>query len=76
MTQQIKDPTRHLYGNSIVDLIFSNSAKIQTAGLLDWNISDHVPVIINIKKTKKSFVKDMFTGRSYRFLVRMFSLNR
>ena len=58
-------------------LIFSNSAKIQAAGLLDWNISDHVPVIINIKKTKKSFVKDKFTGQSYiDFLMRMFSLNR
>ena len=31
----------------------------------DWNVSDHTPVYINIKKHRNSFPKTEFTGRSY-----------
>ena len=64
-SQFINEPTRLLYGDNIVDLIFSNSRKIESTGLLDWNVSDHVPTFVNIKKKKKVFDKDKFTGRSY-----------
>ena len=64
-SQLINEPTRPLYGDNIVDLIFSNSSKIESTGLLDWNVSDHVPTFVNIKKKKTVFVKDKFTGRSY-----------
>ena len=66
LTQYIKEPTRPLYGENIVDLIFCNSNKVQYTGLLNWNVSDHVPTLINIKKQKTFFEKDKFTGRSYR----------
>ena len=66
LLQYIKDPTRPLYGENIVDLIFSNSNKVQYTVLLDWNVSDHVPTLINLKKKKTFFEKDKFTGRSYR----------
>ena len=66
LTQYIKEPTRPLYGDNIVDLIFCNSNKVQYTGLLNWNVSDHVPVIVNIKKQKTYFEKDKFIGRSYR----------
>ena len=65
-SQLINEPTRPLYGDNIVDLIFSNSRKIESSGLLNWNVSDHVPTFVNIKKKKIVFVKDKFTGRSYR----------
>ena len=52
LTQYIKEPTRPLYGENIVDLIFCNSNKVQYTGLLNWNVSDHVPTLINIKKQK------------------------
>ena len=63
LTQYIKEPTRPLYGENIVDLIFCNSNKVQYTGLLNWNVSDYVPTLINIKKQKTFFE---FTGRSYR----------
>ena len=66
LTQYIKEPTRPLYGDNIVDLIFCNSNSVQYTGLLNWNVSDHVPVLINIKKQKTFFEKDKFNGRSYR----------
>ena len=76
LSQLIKEPTRPLYGDNIVDLIFSNSSKIESAGLLDWNVSDHVPTFVNIKKKKTIFVKDKFTGRSYRRFDEDVFLNR
>ena len=66
LSQFINEPTRPLYGDNIVDLIFSNSRKKESTGLLDWNVSDHVPTFVNIKKKKIVFDKDKFTGRSYR----------
>ena len=40
-SQLINEPTRPLYGDNIVDLIFSNSSKIESTGLLDWNVKGH-----------------------------------
>ena len=65
-TQYIKDPTRPLQNDSIIDLIFSNCQNIQDSGSLSWNLSDHIPVFIKIKKTKNVPEKAEFRGRSYR----------
>ena len=66
LTQHIKESTRPLYNEAIIDLIFSNCSHIQYAGTLSWNLSDHIPVIVNIKKQKSTFEKAEFKGRSYR----------
>ena len=66
LTQLIKDGTRPLQSDSVIDLIFSNCTNIQAAGILPWNISDHVPVIVNIKKKKSVMIKAEFKGRSYK----------
>ena len=65
-TQYIKDPTRPLQNDFIIDLIFSNCQNIQNSGSLSWNLSDHIPVFIKIKKTKCVPEKVEFRGRSYR----------
>ena len=66
LTQLINDPTRPLSGEAVIDLIFSNSQHIESAGSLDWNVSDHTPVYVNIKKSKAKPEKAEFKGRSYR----------
>ena len=55
-----KDPTHLIDSDAIIDLIFTNCRYVP------WNISDHVPVFISIKKDKTPIEKTEFTGRSYR----------
>ena len=43
----------------------TNTNKAQNSGVLDWNLSDHSPTFINIKKEKLFFQKTTFRGRSY-----------
>ena len=64
--QLITESTRSLQSESIIDLIFSNCSHIQYAGTLPLNLSDYVPVIVNIKKKKTLTKKAEFKGRSYR----------
>ena len=52
LVQLIKDSTRPLSSDAIIDLIFSNCQHIDSSGSLDWNVSDHIPVYVNIKKNK------------------------
>ena len=66
LTQHVKDTTRPLQGNAIIDLIFTNCTNVQHAGTLPWNVSDHIPVLVNIKKRKAILEKVEFKGRSYR----------
>ena len=58
--------TRPLQSDAIIDLIFSNSQNIQCLGTLSWNLSDHIPVLVDIKKDKSILEKAEFKGRSYR----------
>ena len=69
LVQLIKDSTRPLSSDAIIDLIFSNCQHIDSSGSLDWNISDHIPVFVNIKKNKTIPEKAEFRGRSYRRFV-------
>ena len=66
LMQLITESTRPLQSDAIIDLIFSNCQNIQYSGTLPWNLSDHVPVITNIKKQKEKREKAEFKGRSYR----------
>ena len=52
--------------NSCIDLIFSNSECIDSHGLLDWNISDHMGVFVTRKRKSIINKKINFEGRSYR----------
>ena len=63
---QIKDPTRPLYNDSTLDQILTNSKIIKSSGTLEINMSDHVPIFINIKKEKTTYPKATFTGRTYK----------
>ena len=66
LIQIIETPTRPLYNDAIIDLILTNTNKAQNSGVLDWNLSDHSPTFINIKKEKVFFQKTSFRGRSYK----------
>ena len=66
LLQLIKDTTRPLSSDAVIDLIFSNCQHIDSSGSLDWNISDHIPVFVNIKKSKTHPEKAELKGRSYR----------
>ena len=66
LRQIVEDPTRPLYNEAIIDLILTNTNKAQMSGTLDWNLSDHLPTYINIKKGKVKFPKIDFQGRSYK----------
>ena len=66
LVQIIETPTRPLYNDAIIDLILTNTNKAQNSGVLDWNLSDHSPTFINIKKEKSLFQKTSFRGRSYK----------
>ena len=66
LVQYIQNPTRPMNSDSIIDLILSNCKYIDNSGILTWNVSDHTPVYINIKKHKNSFPTTEFTGRSYK----------
>ena len=66
LRQIVEDPTRPLYNDAIIDLILTNTNKAQTSGILDWNLSDHLPTYMNVKKGKTKFPKIDFQGRSYK----------
>ena len=66
LRQIVEVPTRPLYNDAIIDLILTNTNKAQASGILDWNLSDHLPTFINIKKEKAKFSKIDFQGRSYK----------
>ena len=55
---------------SKLDLIFSNSDHIKNALTLDYNISDHMAVVVTRKKSVSAREKVEFKGRSYRRYVK------
>ena len=62
LLQIIDAPTRPLYNEAIIDLILTNTNTAQNSGTLDWNLSDHLPTFINIKKEKATFEKNNIKG--------------
>ena len=64
LKQYIKQTTRQ-DSDTIIDLILSNSEIIQESGVIDINISDHLPIFLIRKKAKIKHQKVTFMGRSY-----------
>ena len=51
--------------DSKIDLVYTNSDCVQTAGILDFSLSDHNPVFVTRKKIKTKTHSQMFYDRSY-----------
>ena len=71
LVQLVKEDTRTSIRDeqtkgTCIDLIFSNSEFIKSTKTLDYNISDHLAVVVNRKKGKVEKGKVDFLGRSYR----------
>ena len=68
LTQLISTPTRVTNKcKSTIDLIFTNidKDKIKRSGVLDIIISDHLPIFINVKRSKTKHTKTKIHSRSY-----------
>ena len=71
LKQLVKFPTRTSFRNgvikeSIIDLIFTNSECTLNAQSMDFNISDHLTVMVTRKKIWVKPDKITFRGRSYK----------
>ena len=66
LRQIITDPTRIAEKKTLLYLILTDSDYIKYSGVLDINISDHLPVFILRKKVNVRSPKCEFKGRSYR----------
>ena len=66
ITQYISEFTR-ISPNSktIIDWIYSDSPYIRRTGVLDINLSDHLPIYLIRKKYRNKVEKHTITGRSY-----------
>ena len=53
LTHYIKNPTRQIENDSIIDLIFADCRFVQYTGVLTWNLSDHLPTYMIVKKIQK-----------------------
>ena len=58
LEKQFNKSTRPLYGEAVLDQIFTNSRIVKQAGTIDVSISNHLPVFIILKKDKLSFEKN------------------
>lgn len=66
LRQLITTPTRYAEGGTLIDLMFTNIVHINTSGVANINISDHLPVFAKIKREKYNHSKKSFIGRSYK----------
>ena len=71
LKQLIETPTRITNRTvSIIDLIFTDMEYISSSGVLDYKISDHLPVFVCKKKEKVKQTFRTTQGRSYKHYVR------
>ena len=66
LKQFIKEPTLISHNGSLIDLILSDSEYINHTGVLDIDISDHLPFFLLCKKENIKSSRCDFCGRSYR----------
>ena len=67
LTQLISNTTRNTKkGNSLLDLIITNSKYVCISGTLDHFVSDHQPIFIVKKKKREDRPTTEFKGRSYK----------
>ena len=66
LTQLINSNTRCAKSSrSMIDLIFTNMDHCSTSGVINLNISDHLPVYVIKKKIRDTRSKVCFKGRTY-----------
>lgn len=66
MVQLIEVPTRFGPTNSTtIDLILTDAKYRHQHGTVNYNVSDHLPIYLSIKKPKETYTKVSFSGRSY-----------
>ena len=66
LNQLIKRPTRIVEGSkSLIDLIFTDAECIQHSGVIETDISDHLPVYMIKKKGRVSKEYKYIYGRTY-----------
>ena len=68
LTQHISNTTRNTSkGNSLLDLVITNSKYVSSSGTLNHFISDHQPIFVVKKKKKRDCRPSVeFKGRSYK----------
>lgn len=65
LSQQIEATTHFGRKDSILDLIFTNSAKIKSSGTLNWEISDHEVIFVTRKQVARHHKSTKLRGRSH-----------
>ena len=66
LNQIVKYPTRIVEGSkSLLDLIFTDAEFVCKSGIVDTEISDHLPVFLVKKKDKVNKDYSYITGRTY-----------
>ena len=66
LTQLIKTPTRIVEGSkSLIDLIFTDVQYINSSGVINTEMSDHLPVFMVKKKGRDVKEYKYITGRTY-----------
>lgn len=62
----IDSPTRYsAFRSAIIDVFLTDSEIVAHHGTISYNISDHLPIYLVLKKTKESYQSTKFRGRSY-----------
>ena len=66
LKQMVKTDTRITDSSSTcIDLIFTDISNIMDSGVINYNISDHLPIYLIKKKIRNKIVKKNVAGRSY-----------
>lgn len=69
LSQVIKEPTRvGPSSSSLIDLCFSDMKFVCLSGVINANLSDHLPTFILKKKDRETYSPCKFRGRSYKNL--------
>ena len=67
LKQLITEPTRVTQNSStLIDLMLTDCDQVSTSGVLDINISDHLPIFYVRKKSREKTPKKIVYGRSYK----------
>ena len=67
VTNHIQIPTRVTHNRStVLDIILPNVVNTSNSGVINYNISDHLPVFMVKKRQKIQHEKTYLIGRTYR----------
>ena len=51
--------------STCIDLLYTDIANIMESGVINYNISDHLPIYLVKKKPRNKIIRKLATGRSY-----------